>query len=150
MTQWVSDVHSLLSSRISFISPWFSNLPRNGKKTLSFGYVCIVEDYVLCKGWERDTETPLTNTVTSFIFYLLSTPLAYSCSQLWRFFYFYFFIFFVLKLLFCFLFLFKLFNLIHANVGIWLFYVFLCLLYFFIFLWSTKVFPLLLRIPQLW
>ena len=29
------------------------------------------------------------------------------------------------------------------------FYVLLCLLYFFIFLWSTRVFPLLLRIPQL-
>ena len=29
------------------------------------------------------------------------------------------------------------------------FYVFLCLLYFFIFLWSTRVFPLLLHIPQL-
>ena len=29
------------------------------------------------------------------------------------------------------------------------FYVFLCLSVFFIFLWSTRVFPLLLRIPQL-
>ena len=29
------------------------------------------------------------------------------------------------------------------------FYVFLCLFAFFIFLWSTRVFPLLLRIPQL-
>ena len=29
------------------------------------------------------------------------------------------------------------------------FYVFLCLFVFFIFLWSTRVFPLLLRIPQL-
>ena len=51
------------------------------------------------------------------------------------------------------------FNMFHSQVSVWIICFisllrFLCLFlpffYIFIFLWSTRVFPLLLRIPQLW